>query len=461
MSARPGRTIDASVWKIAAVAMLGAMLAQLDATVVNVSLSTLGTELRAPLATIQWVTSGYLLALAFALPLNGWLVDRIGAKALYLWCFALFTASSALCGLAWSAPSLIGFRLLQGASGGLLAPMAQLMIRRAAGPDFTRIAGYAAIPVLLGPALGPVLAGAILQVASWRWLFLVNLPIGVLAIALAIGLLPNDGHLPTARKLDWLGLVLLSPGLVAMLYGIDHLDIPAGILATVTGALLVVAFLVVERRKGASALIDLALFRRRTFSAAAGIQFLWNGVLFAGQMLIPLYLLRACGVPPAAMGWLLAPLGLGMMLAVPSLGFLTARFGERRVALAGAVASLGATLALVGLATHPLDRTLLAVALFVRGMGLGAIGLPVVSLAYGAIGKDALPMATTALNIAQRIGGPILTTLIALLLSWALTRHDALLGLNAWAGSLLGLAVLHAMVLMAMFVLPRRASPTP
>src|SRR5580693_6295895 len=166
------------VWKITAVTVAGAFMAQLSTTMVNVSLSSLGTELHASLSAIQWVTSGYLLALALMLPLSGWLVERIGAKALYLWCFSAFTLSSVLCGIAWSANSLIAFRILQGMSGGLMAPMAQMMIASAGGKHMARVMGYAAVPVMLGPILGPVIAGAILQFASWRWLFLVNLPIG-------------------------------------------------------------------------------------------------------------------------------------------------------------------------------------------------------------------------------------------------------------------------------------------
>src|SRR5579864_8753186 len=127
------------LWKISSVAIIGAFLSQMDATVVNVSLSSLAPELHTTLSNIQWVTSGYLLALALTLPLSGWLVDRIGARALYLWCFAAFTLTSALCGLAWSASSLIGFRILQGMSGGLLAPLAQLMIVRAAGRHVARV----------------------------------------------------------------------------------------------------------------------------------------------------------------------------------------------------------------------------------------------------------------------------------------------------------------------------------
>jgi len=160
--------LDPLVWKITAVAVLGSFLAQLDATIVNVSLSSLAVNLHSSLTAIQWVTSGYLLALALMLPLNGWLVERIGAKSLYLWCFSTFTLSSALCGLAWSANSLIAFRILQGMSGGLMAPMTQMMMARAAGKHMARLMGYAAVPILMGPILGPVIAGAILQHASWR-----------------------------------------------------------------------------------------------------------------------------------------------------------------------------------------------------------------------------------------------------------------------------------------------------
>src|SRR5580692_2824340 len=169
------------VWKVVCVAAIGSFMAQLDATVVNVSLASLAADLNVSLSAIQWVTSGYLLALALMLPLSGWLVDRIGAKALYLWCFTAFTVSSALCGLAWSANALIAFRVLQGMSGGLLAPMVQMMIARAAGKHMARMMGYAVVPILLAPLLGPVIAGAILQFASWRWLFLINLPVGALA----------------------------------------------------------------------------------------------------------------------------------------------------------------------------------------------------------------------------------------------------------------------------------------
>jgi MFS family permease len=156
------------VCKVVLVAALGSFLAQLDATVVNVSLSNLAVDLHSSLSVIQWVTSGYLLALSLMLPVNGWLVERIGAKRLYVICFSGFTFSSLLCALSWSTDSLIAFRVLQGMSGGLMARMAQLMIARTAGKHFMRVVGYVAVPLLPGPIVGPVIAGAILQHASWR-----------------------------------------------------------------------------------------------------------------------------------------------------------------------------------------------------------------------------------------------------------------------------------------------------
>ena len=195
--------------------------------------------------------------------------------------------------------------------------MAQMMIKRATGPHFTRVAGYAALPVLLGPLLGPVIAGAILHYATWRWLFLVNIPFGALAFVLAVRFLPNDEQDCVARKLDWMGLFLLSPGLMLVLFGAEHFSRPSGIAAIASGALSLAIFLYVEKNKGADALIDLGLFRQRVFSAAALTQFFSNGVLFAGQMLIPLFLVQACAQSPAAMGLMLAPMGLGMMVAMP------------------------------------------------------------------------------------------------------------------------------------------------
>ena len=451
--------LDPRVWKITCVAVLGSFLSQLDATVVNVSLSSLSVELHSSLGTIQWVTSGYLLALALVLPLNGWLVERIGARALYLWCFSAFTLSSALCAAAWSADSLIGFRVMQGVSGGLLAPMAQMMMARAAGKHMARVIGYAAVPVLLAPVLGPVLAGAILQYASWRWLFLVNLPFGALALVLAVLFLPNDRGETQPRALDLAGLALLSPGLVLFLYGADHLDERIGVGCVLAAMVLLALFFRTARSKGRNALIDLRLFRNKVLPTSMLATFLLNGVSFSAQMLVPIYLIRACGRSTTATGWLLAPLGLGMMCAYPWMGALTKRFGIRRTAAGGALLAFAGTLPFLYLASHGLAVAVLACALFVRGVGMSAVGIPSITAAYSSVAKADLPMTTTAMNIVQRIGGPTLTTLCATFLAWRLRAapfHFAgvAAGINPFTASFLLLCGFQALLFAAALRLP-------
>jgi EmrB/QacA subfamily drug resistance transporter len=432
-------------------------MTQLSTTMVNVSLLSLAAELHASLSTIQWVTSGYLLALAVMLPLTGWLVDRIGAKALYLWSFAAFTLSSTLCGLAWSANALIAFRVLQGMSGGLLAPMVQMMIARAAGKHMARIMGYAVVPILLAPILGPAIAGAILQFACWRWLFLVNLPVGAVAIVLAIFFLPNDREETQRRDLDLVGFALLSPGLVLFLYGSDHMGERIGQITVALSVVLLAMFFKVAIRKGDRALIDLRLFKGKTFATSAVTTFISNGISFAGQMLIPIYLIRACGRSPSATGWLLAPLGVGMIYSYPWMGALTQRFGIRKLSAGGAFLALAGTLPFVWLAGHGLIVAVLACALFLRGVGLSAVGLPSISAAYASVKRRDLPMATTSLNIVQRLGGPMMTTLCATLLGWRLSAAAApspVVTSDAFAEAFGLLCFLHVLLFLATLRLP-------
>jgi EmrB/QacA subfamily drug resistance transporter len=443
------------IWKIGTVAILGSFLSQLDATVVNVSLPKLAVELHSTLSTIQWVTSGYLLALALMLPMNGWLVDRLGARRLYLWCFATFTLSSALCGAAWSAESLVGFRVLQGMSGGLLAPMAQMMLARAAGKHMARVMGYAALPILLGPILGPVLAGTILQHASWRWLFLVNVPVCLAGIVMAALFLPDDTGERRARAFDGRGFVLLSPGLVLFLYGSDHLQQTTGRVLLGAAALLLGLFVRHGIKKGEGALLDLELFQRKVFATAASTQFLSNGVSYAAQMLVPFYLISVCGKSPSETGLMLAPLGLGMVCIYPLMGKLTQRFGIRWVSASGAALALVGLAPMVFLASHGLISAVFVAALVVRGMGQGAVGIPSITAAYASVPKRELPMATTSLNIVQRLGGPTLTTVCATFLAWRM-RLSGGASAKAFVAGFALLCGLQLLALLSALQLPTR-----
>jgi EmrB/QacA subfamily drug resistance transporter len=409
--------LDPRVWRVAAVVFLGPFMTQMDSTVVNVSLSTIRQELHSSIESAQWIISGYLLALALMLPLNGWLVDRLGAKRLYLGCFSAFTLASLLCGAARTMDQLICARVIQGIAGGLLAPMTQLMLARIAGKHMARVMGYTAVPVLVAPILGPVVAGAILKYAAWPWLFYVNLPVGILAVALAAFLLPRDEAAFQKRPFDFLGFVLISPGLACLLYGLEHVAHRDGILILLAGLICLGAFVWDAIRKKHAALIDLRVFNNRVFATATTTQFLYNGLAYSGQFLVPIYLIAGCGISPAKAGWMLAPMGLGMMCVYPLMGLLTDRFGCRAVSTGGVLLALLGTLPFPWMIQNQFSPTLMVICLFVRGAGQGAIGIPSLAAAYSSLRRANLAVGTTAINIVQRLGGPMATTAMAVAMS--------------------------------------------
>ena len=414
--------LDPNILRVVAVVLLGPFMTQIDSTVVNVSLSAIRDDLHSSTESAQWIVSGYLLALALMLPLNGWLVDRIGAKRLYLVCFSLFTVTSIACGASRSMTALIGARVGQGMAGGLLAPLTQLMMARVAGKQMARVLGYAVVPVLVAPILGPVLAGAILKSASWPWVFYVNLPVGVFAVALAAWLLPRDERSLNPRPFDALGFLLISPGLVALLYGLERAARGHGIAPLALGAVLLGGFALHARRARSSALIDLQLFESGLFANAAVTMFLVNGMLYASQFLVPLYLVTGAGLSPERVGWLLAPAAVAMLFVYPMVGTITDRFGCRNVVAAGVVLTLLGTLPFVWMTQRGFTTAGVEIGLFMRSAGQGAIGIPTVSAAYASVAKEKLSAATTAVNIVQRLGGPMATIAVAIAVTYATGR---------------------------------------
>lgn len=387
---------------------------------VNVSLDTLGRVFDAPLGTIQWVTSAYLLSLALALPLSGWLMDRVGARRIFLGCFTVFVFGSVLSATAASAEILIACRVLQGIAGGLMAPMMQMMMARHAGRHMARVIGVAAMPVMVGQMLGPILGGFLLSHFGWRWIFLVNVPVGIVAIAFALYALPRD-EAPAPRRLDLFGFALISPGLALLLLGLadlahGHEGPPIRLIVSL---LLLTAFVVHSLRAPPTALIDLRLFTGRIFRAAAVTQFLSNAISFGGQLLLPLYFLNVRGASPGVTGLFLVPMALGMFVALPVMGRMSERFGARMISGSGtAIALLGTVpFALAGPETSVL---LLCCSLFVRGFGVGSITIPSAAAAYASVPRESLSSATTAINICQRFGGPVGTTTLALFLQYQL-----------------------------------------
>jgi predicted MFS family arabinose efflux permease len=278
-----------------------------------------------------------------------------------------------------------------------------------------------------------VIAGALLRFASWRWLFLVNLPFGALALTLATWFLPHDRHERRPRSLDLIGLGLLSPSVLLFLYGSERTSEPSGLFALALSALLFVIFFWWAARKRDDAIIDLRLFKNESFSAAVVTQFMMAGVSYAGQMLVPVFLTRLGGLSPSDTGLLLAAQGLGMMCTYPFVGSLVERLGNRNVSAGGALTAFAGTFPFIFLASHGLASGLAAAALFVRGVGLSCIGIPSITAAYASVKRGDLPMATTALNIVMRMGGPTLTTMCATFLGWRLAAPTTAPVSNAFA----------------------------
>jgi len=446
--------LDPRIWKTVVVVMLGPFMAQMDSTVVNVSLSTIRQELHATIASAQWIISGYLLALALTLPLNGWLVDRIGAKRLYLSCFSAFTLTSLLCGAAQSMDQLIGARLLQGMAGGLLAPLTQLMLARIAGKHMARVLGYGAIPILIAPTVGPIVAGAILKYAGWSWLFYVNLPFGILAVILAALLLPGDEALVQKRPFDLAGFLMISPGLACLIYGFEQASRrEVNAIFLLPGLALLGTFIWHARRKKSAALVDLELFKNKTFATATVTQFLSNGVMYGGQLLVPLFLITGCGLTAAETGWILAPMGVGIMFVYPFLGRVIDRFGFRTVSSAGVLLNVAGTVPFLWMALNQYSAPMTIICLLARGIGQGLTGIPTISAAYASIPKDRLSIATTALNIVQRIGGPMTTTALAIVIA----STAGVPGPRAFLLPFLALNLLQLLVLGSALRLPGRA----
>jgi len=446
--------VDRRVWIIAAACSCGPLMSGLDSTMVNVSLDTLSSAFQVPLGTIQWVTSGYLLALALSLPLSGWLVDRVGARRIFLGCFASFILFSVLSGFATSIHLLIFCRLLQGIAGGLLAPMMQTMMARHAGRHMARVIGVAAMPVMVGQMFGPSLGGVILGLFGWRWIFFVNVPVGILAICFAWFALPRD-EVTTARRLDLVGFAMISPGLALLLQGLvswAHGESTAP-LSLIASAALLAGFTWHALRRPVTALIDLRLFGGSTFRAAAATQFLSNAMNFGGQLLLPLWFLQVRHASPSATGLMLFPLGLGIFCGLPIMGRLSERFGARAISGTGAALSFAGTLPFVFASNHT-PYAPLAVALFVRGFGGGSITIPSAAAAYASIPRESLGHATTSINICQRFGGPAGSAGLAIFLQFALTR--ALTQTQAYHWTFIALAAIAAAGLLAASHLPGR-----
>lgn len=421
--------LDRAVIVTGLVVVVGMIMVVLDTTIVNVALDTLSRDLKASLSTTQWVITGYLLALGVVIPLSAWATDRFGTKAVWVTSLVLFTAGSTLAGLAWSIESLIAFRILQGLGGGMMLPVAQTIITRAAGPNrLGQAMSIFGVPMLLAPVFGPVIGGLLVEKVSWHWIFFVNVPVGVIAVVLAVAKLDDGREESAGTRLDVPGLVLLAGSLVLLLYGLSEASrhgsfSGAGTLRwLIAGGVLLVSFVCYSLVRGDAAVVNVRLFGNRLFAAASVMMFLVAIALLGGLLLLPLYYQTVRGEGALNAGLLVAPQGLGAMIAMPIAGRITDKAGAGRIVPFGIVLLLVGTIAFTQVGAHT-SYAWLSLALFVRGMGIGATMMPTFAAAYATLSRAVVPRAATTLSAIQQVGGSFGSAILVMVLTRQITHE--------------------------------------
>ncbi|WCB96033.1 hypothetical protein DSM104299_04787 [Baekduia alba] len=413
--------IEPHVWRIAIVVILGAIMSVLDTTIVNVALDDLSIDLHSSLDSIQWVVTGYLLALAAVIPVTGWAARRFGSRRLYLVALVAFTLGSALCGLAWSTGSLVAFRVIQGVGGGMLMPIGQMILVKAAGPrNLPRVMAAIGVPIILAPVFGPTIGGLLLEHAGWQWIFLVNVPIGAIALVTALRLLPRDQP-EEAGSLDLIGLVLVATGLVGVTYGLAEsgsagsLTDASVLVPALAGVALIVAFVLRALRIPAP-LLDMRLYKDKAFAAASLTTFCLGAALFGAMILMPLYFQTVRGEDAVTTGLLLMPQGIGAAIAMRLSAVATERWGGGLTALMGGMVTVVATVPFV-LISGGTSYWLIGAAMVFRGFGIGMSMMPSMTAAFAVLRPDQINHATPQLNVLQRVGGSVGTAILSVVLS--------------------------------------------
>lgn len=460
--------IGADVWRVAIVVILGMIMSALDTTIVNVALKSLSHDLHSTLDSVQWTVTAYLLSLAAVIPISGWAAKRFGAKRLFVISVILFTLGSALCGMAHSMSELIFFRVLQGVGGGMITPIGQIILVKKAGPsNLARVMSAIGVPIILAPVIGPTLGGVLLDNVGWRWIFYVNVPIGIAAVISALRLLPRDAK-EEAGQLDFPGLALIAVGLVGITYGLAEIGTKSFgsasvLLPMAVGVILVTAF-VLRALHIDHPLLDVRLYLNKAFSAASLTTFCLGAAMYGGMILMPLYFQTVRGEDPVMTGLLLAPQGVGTAIAMGLSGRVVERFGGGATALCGGILALVATLPFVLIGAHT-SYLSLNLAMVVRGFGIGMAAMPAMTAAYRVLRVDQVNDATPQLSVIQRVGGSIGTAILTVVLQNGLIRAGASTSAQAaafgttfwWVMGITAVAVLPTILLM---VVERQAART-
>ncbi len=409
---------------IAMVVMLATFMEVLDTSVANVALPHIAGSMGAGVDESTWVLTSYLVANAIVLPLSGWLSSLFGRKRYYMFCVFLFTVSSALCGLAPSLGMLIFFRILQGLGGGALQPISQAILRENFPPQKQGMAmAIYGMGVVAAPVIGPTLGGWITDNYSWRWIFLINIPVGVLSLLFTSILIFDPPHIKRiiGQGIDYIGLGLLATGIGALEIFLDE-----GQRNDWFGSNLIVAccFIAVAALVGVvlwelkreHPIIDLRLLKDRNFAISTFAMFALGFVLYGSTMLLPLFLQTLLGYSAMQSGWVLSPGGLVIMVMMPIVGFLLSKSQPRWLVVIGLVLGAYGMFHMAGFNLQ-VDQNTAIQARMLQSLGLAFLFVPINTAAFAFIRKEKLSYATGLINLARNIGGSsgiaMATTLLA------------------------------------------------
>jgi EmrB/QacA subfamily drug resistance transporter len=422
--------VSPSVLRTVTALVLGALAPLLDSTIVTVALHDLSQSLGAGASTIQWVTTSYVLVMGAAVPVTGWAQTRFGGRRVWITSLLLFLTGSVLCACAPGTATLIAARVIQGAGAGLIMPLMQTIALQSVGTDVPqemmgRLIATISLPMALGPILGPVIGGVILHWLSWRWIFLVNVPL--IAVALVMALLwiaPDRVTAGAARPpLDVVGLVLLIPGLVGILLGLSEISSTGGLVHLSVlvplgaGIVLVTVFVVRALRRGDSSLVDLRLLRSRPLAASSVLLTATGALLYSAMFLLPLFFQQVRGAGVLAAAFLMVPQGVGALFSRAVAARGAARFGAANTAAVAFGVTAVATVPLA-LADASTSSWWLGADLFVRGCGVGALMIAPMMVAYRGLTSDEVPHATIITRTVQQIGSSFGVAVAAVVLEW-------------------------------------------
>jgi DHA2 family multidrug resistance protein len=426
-----GTVPQVNPWIVSMSVMLGTFMVVLDTTVVNVSLPHIAGSLSASIEESTWALTSYLAANAVILPMTGWLANFFGRKRLLLISVAGFTAASFLCGLSVNLPMLIACRIIQGMTGGVMQPMSQAIMLEAFPPhERGKAMAFFGVGIVVAPILGPVLGGWLTDTYSWRWVFYINIPFGILSLFLTSANIfdPHYIRRGTAR-IDYWGIGLLSLGIGALQISLDKGQqedwFSSHWIAALLGiAAFVIPLLILHELRTQNPVVDLRVFGERTYSTGVVLITMMGFVLYGSMVLLPILLQTMMGYPPLEAGIAMAPRGMGSLISMPLVGIIMARLDARRLLAAG--------FAIGGLSLFWLAGINLQVGFWnifwpqlIQGVGLGLLFVPLSTTTMDRIPKEQMGNATSLFNLMRNIGGSTGIALIETLLERQRQTHTA------------------------------------